>query len=523
MTADGETVAARPHAIHGPRTTTITSSADALLRDELDRSRRLGLTGMCLPPVTIALLPVLGGDATARAVLVVSLVAFMIGNAAIYYCARDVRRWTARNVGAAWAVATLALLGVTYYFGLYSGALVALVLGIYVGALSRDPRIAVVVYATTAVGHAGLIALLLGGVIDDRGVISTAGIASGVRLAGEVLLQVTFAAAFQMARASQRTTRDAVMELERAARTIAVREAMLLEVRADFDRAARGGGRYTDQVIGSFRLGAVLGRGGMGEVYEATRVDGGEPAAVKVLHVDRLGERDVLARFQREVEISSALRSRHVVRVLEVGDDATPVPYFAMELLRGVDLGGWLRERGRLPLDEVVELVRQVALGLDDARRAGIVHRDLKPQNLFRADEVGRTGPTWKVLDFGVSKLAGHGGTLTQGFVVGTPQYMAPEQAAGDDVDHRADVYSLAAIAFRCLTGRPPFAGADAPALLYQVVHTAPPRASDLVALPASVDDVLARGLSKRPEDRPATAPALAEALAAAAVHDDVR
>jgi serine/threonine-protein kinase len=238
---------------------------------------------------------------------------------------------------------------------------------------------------------------------------------------------------------------------------------------------------------------------------------------VKLLRRELLGDPTHVARFLREVRASGALASPHVVRVLDVPEDDAPLPYLAMERLQGVDLAAWLREHGRMPVEEVVELVRQVSLGLDEARRAGIVHRDLKPQNLFRADEVGRTGPTWKVLDFGVSKLAGQSGTLTQGAVVGTPQYMAPEQASGQDVDHRADVYALAAIAFRCLTGRPPFVGASAPVILFQVVHDPAPRAASLAPVSSAVDDVLARGLAKRPGDRPPTATALAAALAEAA------
>src|SRR5688572_14487396 len=182
-----------------------------------------------------------------------------------------------------------------------------------------------------------------------------------------------------------------------------------------------------------------------------------------------------------------------------------------MERLTGVDLAGHLRERGRLDLDETIEMARQLAAGLEAARKAGIVHRDLKPQNVFRIDG---PVPTWKILDFGVSKLVGHGGTLTQGHVIGTPQYMAPEQARGEEVDHRADVYALAAIVYRCLTGRPPFGGAGVPQILYAVVHTLPPRPSSLAELPPGADDVLARGLAKRPGDRFADATAFAAALA---------
>jgi len=514
------TVAASPHALHAPAssTTAITSSADALMREELLRTQRLALTGMTAPVAALLLLPLLGGDPVTRAVLVASLALFVIGNAALFYVARDPRRWTRGRVGAAWLVTTVAVLGLVYYFGLFSGALMTVLIGIYVIALGRDPWLAGVVYATSATGHAILCGLALAGVIGDRGLLSSDGLSVTVRLASAALLQATFLAAYQLARASQRTSREAVAELERAVRVIAVREAMLLEAHGDLHRAQRaGGGRYTDQVLGSYRLGVVLGRGGMGEVYEAVHVGSGAAAAVKLLDLDRAAEPGQLERFLREVAIASSLRSRHVVRVLEVGDASAPVPFLAMERLHGLDLSAWLREHGRMSVDDVVELVRQVSLGLDEARRAGIVHRDLKPQNLFRTDEVGRTGPTWKVLDFGVSKLAGQSGTLTQGAVVGTPQYMAPEQASGLDVDHRADVYALAAIAFRCLTGRPPFIGASAPVILFQVVHDPAPRASTLAPVSPAVDAVLQRGLAKHAAARPDTATELAAALAQAA------
>jgi serine/threonine-protein kinase len=142
-----------------------------------------------------------------------------------------------------------------------------------------------------------------------------------------------------------------------------------------------------------------------------------------------------------------------------------------MELLNGTDLASKLRtETNRLPSDELVVLLDHVARALEVARLAGVVHRDLKPHNLFLH------GGTWKVLDFGVSKLMGSEGTLTGEGIVGTPQYMAPEQASGGHVTHLADVYALGAIAYRCLTGRTPFKGKDLAELVYQVVHSAPIR-----------------------------------------------
>src|SRR5690606_30037042 len=158
-------------------------------------------------------------------------------------------------------------------------------------------------------------------------------------------------------------------------------------------------------------------------------------------------EPDVLTRFLREARAAASLRSPHVASLLGVGTDGASLPYLALERLRGQDLSQRLREQRRLSPPAVVELVQHAARGLDAAHAAGIVHRDIKPQTLFYARTPG--GSIWKLLDFGVSRFEDHQGTLTQGRVVGTPVYMAPEQARGEDTDHRADVYSLAAVAYR--------------------------------------------------------------------------
>jgi serine/threonine-protein kinase len=181
-----------------------------------------------------------------------------------------------------------------------------------------------------------------------------------------------------------------------------------------------------------------------------------------------------------------------------------------MERLRGHDLAHQLRKQRRLQLAEARMLALHVSQGLEAARTAGIVHRDLKPHNVF----LGQDG-RWKILDFGVSKQGGTG-TLTRGHVIGTPAYMAPEQARGENVDHRADVYSLAAILYRSVTGHPAFTGKDVPTTLYDVVYRVPTQPSMLVQLPADIDRVLALGLAKDVRDRFANALELADWFAAA-------
>jgi serine/threonine-protein kinase len=222
-------------------------------------------------------------------------------------------------------------------------------------------------------------------------------------------------------------------------------------------------------------------------------------------------------RFLREAEIAARLDCPHVVRVLEVGTTSGEIPFLAMERLRGEDLANQLRRQRRLPLPEARVLADHIAAGLEAARAANIVHRDLKPHNVFFA-EVGTDHRRWKILDFGVSKAGGHG-TLTQGHVIGTPAYMAPEQARGEDVDHRADVYSLAAILYRAITGHPAFSGKDVPTTLYDVVYRVPTQPSLLAPLSTDVDRVLALGLAKERTERFGNAGELA-AWFAAAVRD---
>jgi serine/threonine-protein kinase len=287
------------------------------------------------------------------------------------------------------------------------------------------------------------------------------------------------------------------------------------ELRLDLERALQvgGPGRYTDHVIGDYRLGAVIGRGAMGEVYDAVHLATAEPAAVKLVRRELVTDPTHVARFLREVRASAAIDSPHVVRLLDAAD--RDLPYLVMERLHGETLAERLRREPRLPLPEIADLVRHVGAGIDAAGRAGIVHRDIKPQNLFR----DREHRAWKILDFGVATLAlaeDGAPTLTHGGLVGTPSYMAPEQAQGKRLDGRADLYALAAVAYRCTTGRHPFSGSDTPALLYAVVHRMPQRPGEAAELPADLDRWFAIALAKVPADRPATGCELADALDAA-------
>lgn len=244
-------------------------------------------------------------------------------------------------------------------------------------------------------------------------------------------------------------------------------------------------------------------------LYEAVRVVTGAPAAVKVLTA---GPRDVAAvrRFAREIQIVAALDSPHIVRVVEHSAPDAAMPYLAMERLRGDTLQEELR--GHLDRGGILRMLRDVAMAVDCAHRAGVVHRDLKPHNIFHHHAGGED--LWKVLDFGVSKLVDTESTLTGIAAVGTPGYMSPEQTAGLQVDHRSDLFALGCIAYRSLTGRPGFLAHEAPEISRQIVHEMPPRPSAVAALPLEVDLVLAIALAKAPADRFSSASQLVDALA---------
>ncbi len=504
--------------------TTGDSPLGAMRFDELQRTRFFlkAVLGICVGGILVALVP--RGDPIARAALLAGTGGAFIGAAWMLFAFRDQTAYDPRRMLVPGLLVVAGSMTGVYYWGAASPAAAMLVYGIYFFSLGTNARITTLMYAIIASVHGALGLGIAAGVLQDRGVLSMAGLRTLDQLAIISIYEALYLAAFLTARASQRVTLDAMTKLQRAARHVAQRDALLAEARAELDRALKigGPGRFTDQVIGSFRLGVLIGRGGMGEVYEARYEARPEAhgtaarreAAVKLLHPGTLGDPTAVQRFLREAAIAARLDCPHVVRVLEVGTTTSELPFIAMERLRGSDLALQLRRHRRLGLGPAKLVAEQVALGLEAARAAGIVHRDLKPHNIFLAEDAGAR--RWKILDFGVSKTGGSG-TLTKGHVVGTPAYMAPEQARGESVDHRADVYSLAAILYRAITGHPAFTGKDVPTTLYEVVYGIPTQPSSLAQLPADIDRVLAIGLAKRPDDRFATALELARWFAAAA------
>ncbi len=255
----------------------------------------------------------------------------------------------------------------------------------------------------------------------------------------------------------------------------------------------------------AYRIIRLIGEGGMGAVYEAVQLRLNKRVAVKVMARDLSANREALARFHREAEITSRLGHPHLVTVIDFGTAASGEPYLVMEYLDGTDLDYRIRQQGRLPLETALHITKQVASALSAAHDQGIVHRDLKPANVFLLQATGESDFV-KILDFGISKMKAARTQLTNVLaVMGTPNYMAPEQATGavDDIDPRTDEWSLACIVWEMLSGRGPFAAADVSALLYQVIHLDPqPLAKRAPNLPPGVEPVLRRALSKRMADR---------------------
>jgi len=272
----------------------------------------------------------------------------------------------------------------------------------------------------------------------------------------------------------------------------------------------------TDIRVGSvlrdtYEITSLLGKGGMGAVFLARhRRLRGKQVAVKVLLNSASLIPELYARFQREAEIASQLGHPNIVEVLDFDTLQDGTPFLVMEYLRGESLEQRL-ERGPLPLSEAMGLARQMGSGLQAAHRAGIVHRDLKPANVFLVptDSGGTVGEQVKLLDFGISKMLDSKTLQTQDSVLmGTPQYMAPEQALGknSEISARTDLFALGGIVYEMLTGRPPFAaepGLSVVQVMFRIIHMQPePLASLCLEAPESVIAAVNRALSKTPDDR---------------------
>jgi eukaryotic-like serine/threonine-protein kinase len=486
--------------VHARSAALLASPADALRVEEVRRTRAFLRAGWMVALGVAVALPIVPGDRRIAWALVAALAVAVTGSAWMYHQLRDPARYRPARMN------LLALAGIVcgqlgiLYVGAFSAAPLMGVLGLYVFCRTEHTASAVAIYAIAAGAHALEAALVIGGVIDDPGFYPIGRHASiATQIAGQVCLQFAYAMCFWLARGTRRTSIRAIEQLQQATRLAAQRDVQLAELRRDLDRALEVGkpGRFTEHAVGAWQLGDVLGRGAMGEVYEAHHLTTGAPAAVKLLRRELLADPRQIERFIREVRVASAIESPHVVRVLEAATPDDGLPFLAMERLRGQTLGDLLRTATTLIGVDLAEMLVQIGRAFEAARIAGVVHRDVKPQNLMRGND-----GTWKVLDFGVAALTDSSSTLTNGGVIGTPAYMSPEQARGEAVDHRADVYALGAVIYRCVTGRVPFTATDTPALLHAVIHDMPLRPSAIAKVDAAIDRVLLLALAKARDAR---------------------
>jgi eukaryotic-like serine/threonine-protein kinase len=283
------------------------------------------------------------------------------------------------------------------------------------------------------------------------------------------------------------------------------------------DAATSGASRSGQVMLGKYRVERLLGRGGMGEVYEARHVVVGRRFAIKFLKHALTEGKDAHARFLREAQAAGALDNEHIAAVVDFDWTADGAPFLVMEYLNGESLAATLRREGKLPLRRAIGILLQVCDGLSAAHAAGIVHRDLKPDNLFlvaRSD----ASELVKILDFGVAKLVRgepSGSDTQSGAVLGTPLYMAPEQARGEkSVDFRVDIHALGVIAYELLSGQRPHPGDGYNAILAHIL-TRPVRPLGELCpeLPLGLLSAVERALAFEPGARHESAAALAAEL----------
>jgi len=247
--------------------------------------------------------------------------------------------------------------------------------------------------------------------------------------------------------------------------------------------------RRLPAAIGGYRVLDRIGKGAMGVVYSASDDRVGRQVAVKVMMADLEGDGETRERFYREAKIAGRLQHRNLITVYDMGEEDGRL-YMVMELLRGATLNEYLKQPPRPALETCLDLMVQMCEGLAVAHVHGIFHRDVKPGNIFVQDDGGV-----KVLDFGVARLADSNMTAS-GFIVGTPDFMSPEQARGRDVDRRSDVFSTGAVFYYMLSGRKPFSAPDLPAVLHKVEAEDPVPLTDEEA-PAGLARIISRALAK--------------------------
>ena len=274
-----------------------------------------------------------------------------------------------------------------------------------------------------------------------------------------------------------------------------------------------------------YKLIQHLGEGGMGSVFLAERLHIGDHVAVKLLHPDLVREQQALERFRREARAAAMIRHHNVVSIHDFSDGTTngaktSEAYIVMELVQGMSLGNLLRREGHLSPQRAVMLMQDICAGVGVAHRRGLLHRDLKPDNVIVSPpNLEGERETAKVVDFGLAKvrdIAAQTSITNTGAVVGTLYYMSPEQCSGEELDARADVYSLGAMLYEMLSGHPPFRSNNVAGLITKHLHELPPAFPTELQIPPALAQVCFRALAKKPNERQADAVAFGRELRAA-------
>ncbi|MFZ5892384.1 MAG: serine/threonine-protein kinase [Myxococcota bacterium] len=282
--------------------------------------------------------------------------------------------------------------------------------------------------------------------------------------------------------------------------------------------------RVGDVIAGKYRLEGLLGEGGMGAVWGAFNLQLEAPVAIKLLLHSERDHELLTQRLKQEAKVAAKLGHPAIVRIFDVGESEQGDPFIVMELLKGRSLAAWLATDGCLSATQAVQMLLPIADALAIAHSKGIIHRDLKPDNVFISEDEQQLQP--KLVDFGIVKIndpSSQQTHLTQtGTVVGSPDYMSPEQARGLEVDHRTDIWSLCVVLYEAITGMTPFAAANANALLLSIVVDEPrpfePRSEE----EAELARIITRGLSKDREQRFQSMVDLGRALASWLIRQNV-
>ena len=265
-----------------------------------------------------------------------------------------------------------------------------------------------------------------------------------------------------------------------------------------------------------YQVERLIGKGGMGNVYEAKHLHMGLPVAVKILHPHLVTDSTAVERFRREARSARTVNHPNAISIMDFGVTSDNVLYLVMELINGISLQEVLKKETTIESSRAVRIMRQVCLAVDVAHQKSIIHRDLKPDNILILD-YGKDTEKVKVIDFSIAKMkeSGKDPNLTSaGVVVGTPQYISPEQAQGLELDNRSDIYSMGIILYQMLTGNVPFTGKTSAMLLMQHIQAKPKSPREIKPeIPIRLEQSVLRSLSKQAKDRQQSAAVLAQEL----------